>query len=280
MAGQPVNLHMGQIWEKQTEAFIIHLRASGSPESTIGQRAYHLRRLAREVGGTPATLSLDRLVEWLAGHEWAPNTRRAYRGSLRAFYGWAMATGRVRMSPAHLLPPVRVPRGKPRPTPEHIYRAALERADDRVKLAIMLAAQCGLRRGEISRVRRDHLIEDLLGYSLRVVGKGGHVRDVPLPDELATRLLEAPAGWVFPSTARGGEHLTEAHVGKLVSRLLPDGWTCHTLRHRCGSIAYQATKDLRAVQELLGHAKPETTQLYTPVPPSSIRAAMAAAAVA
>ena len=84
-------------------------------------------------------------------------------------------------------------------------------------------------------------------------------------------LRALPAGWAFPSSAQPGP-LTPAHVGKLVSRALADGWTCHTLRHRCGTVAYAGSKDLRAVQELLGHARTDTTALYTKVAEASIRA--------
>ncbi len=253
-----------------------YMRASGAPDTSIGLRLYHVGRVAREVGGTPSRLTFEQLVEWLGGKGWSPNTRRSYRASLRAFYSWALATGRVVESPAHLLPAVKVPRARPRPAPEEAYREALMRADDRARLAIMLAAQCGLRRSEIARARTDELEADLLGMSLRVTGKGGHVRLVPLPDDLARIIERHEPGWLFPSPQR--RHLTPAHLGKIVSRFLPGGLTTHTLRHRCGTVSYAATHDLRAVQELLGHSKPETTMLYTLVPDASIRAAMAAAA--
>lgn len=264
-------------WAALTAAWYDYLKAAGAPDTTIRLRIYHVNRLATEIGRTPGAVTFDQLVRWLSGKDWSPNTRRAYRSSLRSFYGWAVATGRVVESPAHLLPPVPIPRAKPRPAPEAAYREALLVADARSRLAIMLAAQCGLRRSEIARSRTDDMEADLLGWSLRVAGKGGHVRLVPLSEELAGLVHGAEAGWLFPSP-RGGSHLTPHHLGKIVSRYLPGGLTTHTLRHRCATISYAATHDLRAVQELLGHAKPETTMAYTQVPDASIRAAMAAAA--
>lgn len=86
-----------------------------------------------------------------------------------------------------------------------------------------------------------------------------------------------PPGWLFPSP-HGDRSLTPAHVGVLVSRALPDGWACHSLRHRFATVSYWSTKDIRAVQELLGHAKTETTMRYTLVQPESLRLAMLAAA--
>jgi integrase len=85
-----------------------------------------------------------------------------------------------------------------------------------------------------------------------------------------------PQGWLFP-TGFGG-HLTPDAVGRLVSRVLPDGWTMHTLRHRFATRGYRGTHNLRAVQMLLGHASIATTERYLAVDDAEIRAAAMAAA--
>lgn len=272
------------ISEAEVNAWGTWLRAVGRPETTIGLRTYHVTRAFREIETDPYSLGVDDLITWLATKTWQAETRRSYLSSLRAFYRWCQATGRRADNPAALLPSVKPPRGVPRPTPDLIYWSALEAADDRTRLMVRLAAVCGLRRGEIAVARREHMVPDLVGWSLYVTGKGGHARTVPVPDDLAHEISRMPAGWLFPSTStrggRAGAHLTPAHVGKLVSSVLPDGWTCHTLRHRCATVAYAAERDLRAVQELLGHAKPETTARYTKVPMDAVRRAVAAAAAA
>lgn len=249
--------------------------AGGAPVSSVALRVYYVSRLA---GAHPNLLAVnvDTLAAWLAAGRWSPNTTKSARSALRSFYGWARDTGRIDVSPAHQLPAVRIPRGRPKPTPEQAYRDAVTAADPRARLAIRLAGVCGLRRGEIARVRVDDLERDLLGWALRIVGKGGHVRCVPLPDDLADELRSHGAGWVFPSPAGG--HLTPHHVAKIVTRYLPEGITTHSLRHRCASTAYAGTRDLRAVQELLGHSRPETTAGYVLAPEDTIRAAMTAAA--
>lgn len=264
------------IWSEVLDRWAHHLRAGGKTDETIRLRVYHVRRCARELSLGPAQLTSDDLEVWLGHPGWKATTRRSYRASLRVFYAWAVAAGIVVTSPAHQLPSVRVPRALPRPAEDRAYLDALRAADDRERLALRLGAECGLRRGEIARVRGDDVEPDLLGWSLRVVGKGGHVRLVPIADDLAAQLRTLGAAWAFPSP-RGG-HLTPAHLGKLVSQLLPDGVATHALRHRAGTKAYEGTLDLRAVQEFLGHAKPETTAIYTQVGRDSIRAAMRAAA--
>ncbi len=173
----------------------------------------------------------------------------------------------------------------PRPTPEPVYAAALRSRDEVALLGIVLAGMCGLRRGELARCKREHVVEsiELHGdgrpvriYELRVIGKGGHERYVPLPPMLARLMLERPPGWIFPSSHGG--HLTPAHLAKRIARQLPEGYTTHNLRHPCGTVALIHSKDLRAVQELLGHAKPETTAIYTQVSSERVRAAVMHAA--
>lgn len=66
-------------------------------------------------------------------------------------------------------------------------------------------------------------------------------------------------------------------VGRLVAAALPDRWTMHTLRHRFATRAYRGTRNLRAVQTLLGHASIATTERFTAVDDDEIRAAAMAA---
>lgn len=265
----------------EVSAWALWLRAAGASDATVYLRTYHVARVMREIRVDPWSLTTEQLLLFLGSQSWKAETRRSYRASLRVFYSWAQATGRRQDNPAALLPRIQLPRRQPRPTPESAYRRAVMIADDDVALMVHLAAQCGLRRGEIARVRREQVTEDVTGgMSLYVIGKGAHERLVPLPAGLAEEILSRPAGWLFPSPSPRSKlgHLTPAHVGKVVSAVLPDEWTCHTLRHRCATVAYWSTRDLRAVQELLGHAKPETTALYTQLPVDAVRRAMEAAA--
>jgi integrase len=253
------------------------MRAAHRPDTTIKLRSYQLRRIAIDHNDrSPWELTAADLAAWLGAHQWKPETMRSYRASLRTFYGWAVLLGHVDSSPAALLPAIRPPRSLPRPAPEEALRAALAASTGRERLMVMLAAYVGLRRGEVARVHTQDLEPDLDGWSLLVVGKGGHVRRVPLPPAVAHELRELPPGWAFPGLIDG--HLSPEYVGKLVSRLLPDRWTTHTLRHRFATRAYAATRDLVTVQELLGHARIETTRIYTEAPVGALRAAVMAAA--
>jgi len=255
-----------------------YLRAANRPETTVYLRTYHLRRLAAEHPDRgPWELTFEELLAWLGLHaNWATETRRAYRASVRGFYSWAVLADHLSASPAALLPAIRPPRGKPRPASERILSAAIATADERVRLMLQLAAYAGLRRSEVARVHTRDVVEDLDGWSLRVTGKGQHIRVVPLSPALARELRTLPAGWAFPGPAGG--HLTPAHVGKLISRQLPEGWAAHTLRHRFATTLRARGAQLDVIRELLGHARVETTLIYSEVPQDAMRTAVMLAA--
>lgn len=283
-------LEASEVWERALSSYSLELRAANRSPGTIKLRTHYLRRLARHYAGRgPWQLTAEELVEWLAGPEWRAETRKSARAALVTFYRWAVDTERIDTDPTARLAPVRVPPGAPRPVPTEILREAFARArTDRDRLILLFAAYAGLRRAEIARVRPGDFTHD----GLVVRGKGGRERIVPVHPELAAavrRELELRArgshgsGWRFPSAitlegplfpGRFGNGLTPDNVGRVLSRLLGSGWSGHTLRHRFASSAYAAERDLRAVQELLGHSRPETTARYVQTPTEAKRTAV------
>ncbi|SOD72701.1 site-specific recombinase XerD [Jatrophihabitans sp. GAS493] len=265
-------------WGTEVENWLHYLRSASKPESTVGQREYQMRRFARDHWAVaPYAVDVDTLAKWLSSHVWKPNTRRSYQGALRSFYHWAHITGRISRDPAALLPPVKVPPAYSRPCPESIFRMAILTPDRRLGLMLELAGFGGLRRGEIAVVHsRDLTVAESGAWILQVHGKGRRERRVVLVPSLAWRLRDAGNGYIFPGKHQG--HLSPAHVGVTVSRALPPGWTCHTLRHRFAKKFYNTEKNLRATQEVLGHADLRTTQIYTEVELDDIQRSMAGVA--
>ncbi|MCH8281374.1 MAG: tyrosine-type recombinase/integrase, partial [Chloroflexi bacterium] len=144
----------------------------------------------------------------------------------------------------------------------------------------MLLYGCGLRLGEaLSLTRREAPVPGQ--EALTVTGKGGKDRMVPLlpavieavQDYLAACPFEPapgePSGGPLFLGVRGkalGARQVQARVAELRVRLgLPDTATPHALRHSFATHLLAAGGDLRAIQELLGHASLSTTQRYTDV---------------
>lgn len=265
-------------WGGDMARWLDHLRAGKASPGTIKLREYQLRRFASAHPSLgPLDVTLEHLAAWVGNADWSPSTVRSMRSALRSFFGWMQLTDRRADDPTRHLPRVRVTPGKPRPAGELTVRRAQQHTNRRVRLMVKLASIEGLRAVEISRVHTDDVIEDLVGYSLRVHGKGNKIRVIPLDDRLASELTDRTRGYVFPGQIEG--HLSAAYVSKLLSRALPDGVTGHMLRHRAAGRFYEGSGwDLRATQELLGHASVVTTQVYTPARADQMRRGLLAAA--
>lgn len=248
--------------------FVRSLRARGCRAETVSLRRYHASRAVDELGN-PNGWSRQAVESYLANPAWSPATRRSVHASLKSFMrsvDEVQGAGVLEDIPAP-----RVPRGVPRPLGDDVIRGALAKADERTSLMVELMAYGGLRRGEVARVRG----EDVSGQWLRVTGKGGHARMVPLPPHLAARVKRRGVGYIFPGQIDG--HLSARRVGELIRYCLPDGMTPHQLRHRYASTVYRSSGDIRAVQELLGHARLDTTMVYTAVDSSAAASAAAGA---
>lgn len=258
------------VWNAALAEYEVAQRAAGRSPGTIRLHRHYLEQL-RARHADPWSVTTRDLRAVLASRRWAAETRRSARSAFRGFYRWAHGSGYVDDDPGLELEAIRVPPGVPRPTPELVVAQTLAYSPPRVALMVLLAAYAGLRAAEIARVHAD----DLVGDELVVRGKGGRVRAVPIVEPSLLLRLRQLDGWAFPNGL--GSHLSPGHVTKLVSAALPDGWTCHTLRHRFASAAYAGTRDLLAVGQLLGHSRPETTQRYVRLPDDALRAAARAA---
>jgi site-specific recombinase XerD len=154
-------------------------------------------------------------------------------------------------------------------------RQRLKGKRDRALLALLLA--CGLRRHEAVALRLDHLQQrDEHWAIVDLVGKGGHVRTIPVPDWVRRELddwLPAAAidrGRLFRRVNKvgksWGEGITEKAVWHIVkecarsvgvAKLAP-----HDLRRTCARLCHASGGELQQIQFLLGHVSVETTERY------------------
>ena len=203
--------------------------------------------------------------------------------TLRTFFRYLKREGIVEKNPAKM---VATPKGgKELPhalTVDEAFRI-LAVPDDatplgsRDRAVLELLYSSGLRVGELTALKLQDL--DLGGGMVRVMGKGGKERIVPIGSKAteALRAYLAHRGELMnegESTSlflnnRGGR-LTPRSVARMIKKYLPQGGILketspHTFRHSFATNLLDAGADLRGIQELLGHTSLSTTQRYTHV---------------
>lgn len=212
-------------------------------------------------------------LQGLSGHSLA-----RLLSAVRSFYRYLLREGRCQHDPAAGLSPPkgerRLPRTLDADRTQQLLNGAVE--DDfiarRDQAILELFYSSGLRLSELVGLDLERL--DLAGGLVRVHGKGNKVRELPIGSKarealgawLPLRALARPAdGALF--VGRQGRRLSpravqlrvrQAGVRELGQHLHP-----HMLRHSFASHLLESSQDLRAVQELLGHADIATTQIYT-----------------
>lgn len=267
-------------WESAIAGWLAWLTIGGTSSATMRLRRGQVRMIARRSETQdPTEVTFALLVALCSERNWSRDHRKSVRTSLISFFDWALDAGLVDDHPAAKLPRVKADTPRPRPATDEVWNDMLAKASPRERLMIRLAGEAGMRRAEVAQCHRDDLIDAARGYSLIVHGKGNKQRVVPISDSLATAIRDhAATDYLFPSTDRWGNliapHLSPMQVGKLIGELMPDGFSMHKLRHRFATRAYRGSRNLRAVQVLLGHSSVKTTERYCAVDDDEIRAAM------
>ena len=185
-------------WAEFVALFVTEQQAAKHRPSSISLRVNHLMMLARSRPSlTPLTVTREDLTAYLSEHcDWSAQTAHSFRSTFRTFFKLMYDLGHRRDNPAQTLPAIRVPRGVPRPCPDHVVQQAFASAEDpRVRLAIRIAAETGMRRAEIAKLRKVDIEGDPGAYCVRIAGKGGHVRTVP-----SATVWRQPCWRAIPST--------------------------------------------------------------------------------
>jgi integrase/recombinase XerC len=205
-----------------------------------------------------------------------PATLRAKLSAFRSFFKYLARRGEVGVNPAQGVRSPKVRRKLPQVLDADEVGALMEIDGDepeavRDRALLELLYSSGLRVSELTSVLwRDLDLEDGM---VRVTGKGSKTRIVPVGSRALTALnalreLDSPQADDPLVRGRNGQPLSAAGVRtRLKRRAKEQGvWKRvypHLLRHSCASHLLESSGDLRAVQELLGHADIGTTQIYT-----------------
>jgi integrase/recombinase XerC len=255
-----------------------------------------LKKFVQFLGRIPDWKSIDhlRIRAFLTRlHETGLNKASIARtlAAIRAFYKWLGREGLIDQNPAALVSTPKLSKSLPRVPSMEEMNGALDSAmpesaafPQRDLVIFELLYGCGIRNSELTGIR----LEDIYwsDEQIRIRGKGKKERIVPLGDHAGSAIreylskrrevltLNKKSSDVLLINLRGGP-LTSRSVGRIVKAIavakgLSSDLHPHTLRHAFGTHMLSEGADLRAIQELLGHARLSTTQRYTQLSPSQV----------
>lgn len=253
------------------------LDAQGAPEPTAVDAAT-LRGFVPWLRATPSA----------QGRAYAPRSIARAVAAVRGFHRFLVAEGLAADDPADDLSAPRVPRTLPRAlTLRQVERLLAQPSGDgpaalRDRALLELLYSAGLRISELVALDVDDV--DLTLRTVRCVGKGRKERIVPIGRPAARAVdalvahgrpgLQASGPWLL-CNQRGGR-LTRQGAWKIVKAYAEGAGlgavvSPHTLRHSFATHLLDGGADVRVVQELLGHASVNTTQIYTQVSTTRLR---------
>lgn len=258
-----------------------HLRHLRRRKSTIEGYVGILRRMEAQMPAGLTAATQEEIENWIFEPGRGDATHGHYITVVSGFWKWATDPlhRRFDFDPTADLPAIRTSTEKPvRVATEAEYADVRARARDPYLDLYLLAGDGGLRSIEISRIDREHLTE----RELRVYGKGSKWRTVPTHPRIWERFGSRPPGPLAVDLR--GNPLTETQVvswgnGHLKRALGYRNLSMHSCRKRFGTALYEACgKDIRVVQEALGHASVTTTQIYIGVNMGRMASAIASLA--
>lgn len=201
--------------------------------------------------------------------------------AIRAFYAFLIEQGRALHNPAKGLKAPKQPKALPKSLDVDLTRQLLEQPlktwqDVRDQAIFEILYSGGLRVSELVELDLSPGLDGLASGWVRVLGKGQKERDAPVgqPAQKALhRWLEIRSEYAKPGEQavfvnRFGKRLGVRSIQTQLDKRtlqagLPTKMSPHRLRHACATHVLESSGDLRAVQEMLGHANLSTTQIYT-----------------
>lgn len=289
---------------KQIQRFLDHLTIErGLSGHTVAAYRRDLERYATFLRGARGITDARRVDEQaVAAHIAAVSAStygdgRRYRAtsvvrtlsSVRAFHRFLLREGKISSDPTAAVIRPKLPRSLPKPLSVDDVARVLAHPDrsakglrDRAVLETLYGA--GLRISELVGLDVDDL--DLQEGSVRVLGKGGKERDVPIGryardaisaylTRVRPQIVTARSRSALFLNLRGGRLTRQGCTGIIRQHAVGAGIqkkvSPHTFRHSFATHLLDGGADVRVVQELLGHASVATTQVYTLVTREHLR---------
>ena len=226
---------------------------------------------------------LSGFIEWIAEMGFSDTTQARIVSGIKTFYKYLVLEDEIKSSPAELLEKPKITRKLPVPLSVEEITKMIECIDlskpqgDRNSSMMETLYSCGLRVSELVdlRISNLHLKEDYI----KVKGKGDKERLVPIGRPAVKKLeqylngdrLKVPAANESEDVVylnKRGKKMSRVMVFYIIKELarkagIRKNLSPHTFRHSFASHLVEGGADLRAVQEMLGHASITTTEIYT-----------------
>lgn len=264
--------------------YLLWITERGCTGQTLARYGGVLNRLAYWLAVNHDTELLSATSDQLKAWRSALNVERSSVAvavsAAKAFYQWATNLELLERNPAWNIPAPKLARRRPRPISDDNLLMAIEAAPPRERLWLDLGAYEGLRCLEIAALRRDDIYDSDPEPHMIVMGKGEKERVVPLSPYVWSELQwhGLPVRGVIFRRPDGLPY-TANYISKIMNEYLDSMGISdrfHSTRHRFATHATRAHPNIRVPQDVLGHANPATTAIYSAVSSSDAYAMVAA----
>lgn len=246
------------------EMFLDHLATVRSPR-TVRTYGKALWAAHRELpAGVPTAVDYE-IAAWLDRYESA-NTRRTYLSAFRKFAEWAVQYDKISSNEAVKVARASLPESLPDPCEDQELAAILAGAREPYRTWSLIAAYCGARCIEVSRLLREHVTSE----RTELLGKRDKLRRVPTHELVWAAVRELPTGPV----ADGRDETYISHRLRAEYLRLGVDVKPHQLRHWYGTTLVANGAGIEEVKELMGHSRLTTTLGYVRVASPRLRAAV------
>jgi len=252
---------------------------------TIENYARDIRRLFELAAsvrlGELKSQHIRRFIAQLHGQGLGGKTLARMLSAWRSFYAYLMRDHNYKVNPCVGLRAPKSARNLPHTlSPDEAMRMVELPTNDeplalRDKAMFELFYSSGLRLAELVSLELEPMLDDIKAGEVRVTGKGSKTRIVPLGSQailalqawLVVRPLLVKSDTALFISRKGGRISTRSVQLRMkqwgIKQSITSGVHPHLLRHSFATHVLQSSGDLRAVQEMLGHASISTTQVYT-----------------
>lgn len=267
------------------QVFLESFRQNGKSEGTIEQYRLHLSRMLSYVGKNVQEIEDDDLIDYIHKYKQIRKVSNRYLNSIRlvfnSFFRWLQRRKIILRNPVDGLDPIKYRQVVKKPlSPEELERVRCACEKERDLAIVEFLYSSAVRVSELVQLNREDICWE--SDDVMVLGKGNKEREVylnarahlHLKKYLESRTDDNPA--LFVSGRSPHERLTKAGVEYIVARIGKaagvENVHPHRFRRTAATDLLRMGMPIEQVQELLGHAKIDTTRIYCTVTREQVRA--------